>query len=377
MENLILDKDKAHAVAHKVGVLLINLGTPDAPTAKAVRPYLKQFLSDPRVVEVPRLIWWFILNGIILPFRSSASAKKYASVWMDQASGSGAPLFVHSNNQSNGLQQKLINNDLTKDVKVALAMRYGNPSIEKVMNELENEGVNRLLVLPLYPQYSATTTASSFDAVFEVHAKKRNPPALRMVKNYHDHPAYIGSLVKQVQDYWVAHGKPDFKNGDKLVMSFHGVPKRTLLRGDPYHCECHKTGRLLREGLGLSADEAVLSFQSRFGKAEWLKPYTAPLLESLGKAKTNRIDIFCPGFPADCLETLEEIAMEGKEIFTHAGGQAYNVIPCLNDQATWLDALQTIVLENIGGWQTQVPSDSEIADRIVRGQAVEKIMLAS
>jgi ferrochelatase len=376
LENLILDKDKAHAVSQKVGILLINLGTPDAPTAKAVRPYLKQFLSDSRVVEVPKFIWWFILNGIILPFRSSASAKKYASVWMDQANGSGAPLFVHSNNQSIRLQQKLASNESTKDVKVALAMRYGNPSIEKVMNELENEGVNRLLVLPLYPQYSATTTASSFDAVFEVHSKKRNPPALRMVKNYHDHPAYIASLVKQVQDYWGVHGTPDFKNGDKFVMSFHGVPKRTLLRGDPYHCECHKTGRLLREALGLSSEEAILSFQSRFGKAEWLKPYTAPLLELLGKAKTNRLDIFCPGFPADCLETLEEIAMEGKEIFTHAGGQAYNVIPCLNDQETWLDGLHTIALENIAGWQTKVPSASEITNRIAMGQAAEKIMLA-
>jgi len=377
LENLILDKDKAHAISQKVGILLINLGTPDAPTAKAVRPYLKQFLSDARVVEVPKIIWWFILNGIILPFRSSASAKKYASVWMDQASGSGAPLFVHSRNQSIGLQQKLASNEATKDVKVALAMRYGNPSIEKVMNELENEGVNRLLVLPLYPQYSATTTASSFDAVFAVHSKKRNPPALRMVKNYHDHPAYIAALVKQVQDYWAIHGTPDFKNGDKFVMSFHGVPKRTLLRGDPYHCECHKTGRLLRQALGLSGEEAILSFQSRFGKAEWLKPYTAPLLELLGQAKTNRLDIFCPGFPADCLETLEEIAMEGKEIFTHAGGQAYNVIPCLNDQETWLDGLHTIALENIAGWQTQVPSELEIANRIEMGQAAEERMLAS
>ena len=377
MENLILDKDKAHAVSQKVGVLLINLGTPDAPTAKAVRPYLKQFLSDARVVEVPKFIWWFILNGIILPFRSSASAKKYASVWINESEGGGAPLLVHSRNQSIGLQKKLANNESTKDVKVAVAMRYGNPSIEKVMNELESDGVNRLLVLPLYPQYSATTTASSFDAVFEVHSRKRNPPALRMVKNYHDHPAYIKSLAARVQAYWDVHGVPDFKNGDKFVMSFHGVPKRTLLRGDPYHCECHKTGRLLREALGLSAQDAILSFQSRFGKAEWLKPYTAPLLESLGKAKTNRVDIFCPGFPADCLETLEEIAMEGKEIFTHAGGQTYHVIPCLNDHETWIDGLHNIVLENIGGWQTQVPSAAEIADRIAMGQAVEKIMLAN
>ncbi len=377
MENIILDTDKAHAVSQKVGILVVNLGTPDAPTAKAVRPYLKQFLSDPRVIEVPKIIWWFILNGIILPFRSSASAKKYASVWMNGSSGTGAPLLVHSQNQTLGLEQKLATNESTKDVKVALAMRYGNPSIEKAMNDLESEGVNRLLVLPLYPQYSATTTASSFDAVFQVHAQKRNPPALRMVKNYHDHPAYIAALVQQVQEYWAVHGVPDFKNGDKLVMSFHGVPKRTLLRGDPYHCECHKTGRLVREALGLSADEAILSFQSRFGKAEWLKPYTAPLLETLGRANTNRLDIFCPGFPADCLETLEEIAMEGKEIFTHAGGKTYHVIPCLNDQPAWIDALHTIALENIAGWKTQVPTSAELVERVAMGQEVEKRMLAS
>jgi ferrochelatase len=255
-------------------------------------------------------------------------------------------------------------------------MRYGNPSIENVMNDLESEGVNRLLVLPLYPQYSATTTASSFDAVFQVHARKRNPPALRMVKNYHDHPAYIAALVKQVQDYWAIHGTPDFKNGDKFVMSFHGVPKRTLVRGDPYHCECHKTGRLVREALGLSADEAILSFQSRFGKAEWLKPYTAPLLESLGRAKTKRLDIFCPGFPADCLETLEEIAMEGMELFTHAGGQTYHVIPCLNDQPAWIDALHTIALENIAGWNTTVASPAELLKRVALGVEAENRMLA-
>lgn len=373
MENIKLDPDQAHRVVSRVGVLLLNLGTPDAPTAKAVRPYLKQFLSDPRVIEIPKFIWWFILHGIILPFRSSASAKKYATIWANDQGGS--PLLVNSQNQCNALQERLRSSEVTHSVKVALAMRYGNPSIESVMDQLEQEGVNRLLVLPLYPQFSATTTASSFDAIFKVQAQKRNPPALRMIKNYHDHPAYIVALAQQVKDFWSIHGSPQFQNGDKLVLSFHGVPKRTLERGDPYHCECHKTARLLREALGLSAEQAILSFQSRFGKAEWLKPYTAPLLEKLGQEGTQRVDIFCPGFPADCLETLEEIAIEGKEIFEHAGGKTYHAIACLNDQLKWIDALHQITIENIAGWDTTLLNTEALTARLENAKEAEKKML--
>lgn len=360
-----MDANQVHAQAARVGVLLVNLGTPSAPTASAVRTYLKEFLSDPRVVEIPRLIWWFILNCIILPIRSGASAKKYQSIWMDGKDGgvTGSPLLVHSQAQAVMLQKKF-----GSDVVVELAMRYGQPSIENVLGQMSQKGVDRLLVLPLYPQYSATTTASTFDEIFRVLGTWRNQPSLRIVKHYHDHPAYIQALAKQVEAYWVKHGKPDFTNGDRLVMSFHGVPRRTLDLGDPYHCECFKTGRLLREALGLSDKEAITSFQSRFGKAEWLKPYTASILEDLGRAGTKRLDIFCPGFPADCLETLEEIAMEGEEIFTHAGGAKYHAIPCLNDQSTWIEALELIAAENLQGWSLGLESPEQIAARLERAQ---------
>lgn len=363
------DANQVHAQAARVGILLVNLGTPQAPTAAAVRTYLKEFLSDPRVVEIPKLIWWFILNCIILPIRSGASAKKYQSIWMSGANGgpSGSPLLVHSQAQASMLQQKF-----GSEVVVELAMRYGQPSIESVLLQMNQKGVDRLLVLPLYPQYSATTTASTFDEIFRVLGTWRNQPSLRVIKHYHDHPAYIQALAKQVEAYWAEHGKPDFANGDKLVMSFHGVPRRTLDLGDPYHCECFKTGRLLREALGLTDQQAITSFQSRFGKAEWLKPYTASVLEGLGKANTKRMDIFCPGFPADCLETLEEIAMEGEEIFTHAGGQAYHAIPCLNDQSSWIEGLQTIASENLHGWNLKPETSEQINARLERAQTLAR-----
>jgi ferrochelatase len=356
-----LNPDIAHAKPSRIGVLVANLGTPDAPTAKAVRPYLKQFLSDPRVVEVPRIIWWVILNLIILPIRAGASAKKYASVWYDGPTG-GAPLLVHSRHQTDLLRTAL-NQENEGSVMVEMAMRYGNPSTESVLQKMDDAGVDRILILPLYPQYSATTSASTFDEIYRIYKSYRNPPAIRTIKHYHDHHLYIQALRSQVEDFWAIHGKPDFAAGDKLVMSFHGVPKRTLDLGDPYHCECRKTGRLLRESLGLSSEQAILSFQSRFGKAEWLKPYTAPLLEKLGSAKTPRLDIFCPGFPADCLETLEEIAMEGKEIFQHAGGGVFHAIPCLNDHPQWILALHGIAEENLLGWSRTFLSIDEVTQR--------------
>lgn len=357
---------KAHATPAKIGILLVNLGTPDQPTSSAVRRYLRQFLSDPRVVEIPKLIWWFILNGIILPIRSSASAKKYQSIWLAQ----GSPLLVYSQMQNEMLAKQFANHP---NVIVDLAMRYGNPSIDAVMNRFAAQGVDRLLVLPLYPQYSATTSASSFDAIFNQLKTWRNQPALRIVKHYHDHPKYIAALAEKITEYWRAHGRPNFAAGDKLVMSFHGLPKRTLDLGDPYHCECYKTGRLLREALGLSDQEAVVSFQSRFGRAEWLKPYTASLLQAFGKSSVKRLDIVCPGFPADCLETLEEIAMEGREIFTHAGGGAYHAIPCLNDSSSWASALGEIAQENMQGWTFDTESEADIAQRAER---VERALAA-
>jgi ferrochelatase len=374
VKNQIQDPQKAHSTAAKIGVLIVNLGTPDAATAKAVRKYLKQFLSDPRVVEIPRIIWWCILNLIILPIRAGASAKKYASVWLDGEHG-GSPLLVHSKSQVD-LLRKVINQNGDGEVVVELAMRYGNPAIKDILDSMKEQGVNRLLVLPMYPQYSATTTASTYDEIFRIFKEERNPPALRSIKHYHDHPMYIHALKTQVENFWALNGRPNFELGDKFIMSFHGVPKRTLDMGDPYHCECFKTGRLLREALGLSDKEAIISFQSRFGKAEWLKPYTAPLLEKLGAAKTNRVDIFCPGFPADCLETLEEIAMEGKEIFHHAGGNEYFAIPCMNVHQDWILAMEKIVEENIQGWRREFDSIEVIKKRFEIIDSVQKSLSA-
>ena len=343
-----------HLRASKTAVLLLNLGTPSAPTPKAVRAYLKEFLSDPRVVEIPRIIWWCILNGIILPIRSSASAKKYASIWMPQL---GSPLMHYSRLQAKELGEQFTNEGHT--VLVDLAMRYGQPSTQQVLEDLKERGMERLLLLPLYPQYSATTTASSFDEVFRVLGTWRDQPELRLIKHYHDNPAYISALRDQVLSSWDKDGYPDFARGDRFVMSFHGLPKRNLMKGDPYHCECLKTGRLLGESLGLEPGQYIVTFQSRFGKAEWLKPYTAPTIEKLAKEGCQRVDIFCPGFPADCLETLEEIAMEVKAAFVEDGGSSFHYIPCLNDSEVWINGLQDIVKTHISGWPLDPTPQSE------------------
>lgn len=330
----------SHGDQLKVGILVANLGTPDAPTAKALRPYLRQFLSDTRVVEIPRAIWWFILNGIILLVRPKKSAAKYAQVWTNE----GSPLLVHAQKQT-----QLLRGFLAQKIKspfaVELGMSYGNPSMQSAIEKLKAQHCDRILVFPLYPQYAASSTAAVFDSVWRVLLKMRNTPGIRTIRSYHDHPAYIAALAKSVQAYWQINGKPS-----KLVMSFHGVPKVHLTKGDPYHCACHKTGRLLAEALGLGKDDYTIAFQSRFGKQEWLKPYLATTLTDLGKAKTKRVDVICPGFSSDCLETLEEIALEGKEIFTHAGGGEYHYIPALNENEDWIHAMTEIALENLQGW---------------------------
>ncbi len=335
------EPDHTHGTVAKTAIVLVNLGTPDAPTAAAVRPYLKQFLSDPRVVEIPRLIWWFILHGIILPFRSGKSAQKYASVW----TADGSPLRVHTQKQALLLRGYL--GERGHDVQVAYAMRYGNPSLPEILEKLKRDGCDRILILPAYPQYSATTTASTFDAVFRHYARVRNMPELRFVKHYHDRDGYIHALKESVLAYWEMHGRPD-----KLVMSFHGVPKRTLLLGDPYHCECQKTARLLATQLGISQEKYIVAFQSRLGRAEWLQPYTAPTLQSLAKSGVKRVDVICPGFVADCLETLEEINIEGRRDFLTGGGQEFHYIPCLNESPAWIAALTEIVEQHVVGWPT-------------------------
>jgi len=352
----------AHGTAVvRTAVLLVNLGTPDAPTASAVRRYLREFLSDPRVVEIPRLIWWCILNGIILPIRSAKSAAKYATIWAKD----GSPLKMHTERQAKLLQGLL--GEQGHQPVVTYAMRYGNPSLPAVLDRLKADGVGRILVLPLYPQYSGTTTASGTDAIGAWAATIRHQPELRFIRNYHDHPAYIAALAARVKDVWNAEGRYP---GTPLVLSFHGVPKRTLMLGDPYHCECQKTGRLLGEALGLGKDELVISFQSRFGKAEWLGPYTTTVLEQIGR-KGGGVDIFCPGFPADCLETLEEIAVEGKQTFLGAGGKDYRFIPCLNEHPAWIKALAAISLEHLQGWPTVTKLDP-VAAEAERRRAVER-----
>ncbi|SNX27970.1 ferrochelatase [Polynucleobacter meluiroseus] len=356
-----------HLRPTKTAILLLNLGTPAAPTAKAVRVYLKEFLSDPRVVEIPRVIWWCILNGIILPIRSGASAKKYASIWLPKL---GSPLMHYSRLQAKELGERFAQHGQT--VLVDLAMRYGQPSTEAVLGELQEQGMERLLLLPLYPQYSATTSASSFDEVFRVLGKWRNQPELRLVKHYHDYPAYINALRDQVQTFWDKEGCPDFAKGDRFVMSFHGLPKRNLMRGDPYHCECLKTGRMLGEALGLEAGQYLVTFQSRFGKAEWLKPYTAPTIEKLAQAGCERMDIFCPGFPADCLETLEEIAMEAREIFLEHGGKDYRYIPCLNSNPAWIEALEIIAQQHLVGWPLDSESEAVLTKRNERAELAKE-----
>lgn len=339
----------AHGTPGKTGILLINLGTPDAPTAQAVRTYLKEFLSDPRVVEIPTAVWWLILNGIILNIRPKKSAAKYATIWTQQ----GSPLRVYTEKQAALLQGYLGERSKAPFV-VDYAMRYGNPSIPSVLRKLKEQNCQRILIVPMYPQYAASATATVFDSVFTALQQMRDTPAIRTIKHFHDDTGYIKALAASVNDYWMMRGRPE-----KLVMSFHGVPQYTLDKGDPYHCECHKTGRLLAQQLGLKPEQYTISFQSRFGKAEWIKPYTMTILKELGKQKTRRVDVVCPGFVADCLETLEEIAMEGKEDFQHAGGGEYHYIPCLNDRNDWMHALTDLVMNNLHGWLTE-PNAAEL-----------------
>jgi ferrochelatase len=289
---------QAPAAKSGTAILLCNLGTPDAPTASALRRYLAEFLSDKRVVEIPRLLWLAILHGIILRIRPKKSAAKYASIWMPD----GSPLKVWTERQARMLGTEMA--ALGHQVEVRYAMRYGNPSIASQLDQLKLEGITRVLILPAYPQYSATTTASVFDAVYTWAADVRRLPEFRFLNHYHDVPGYIDALAASIQAHWQTHGQ-----ADKLVMSFHGVPERTLQLGDPYHCECYKTARLLAEKLALPKDRYQLTFQSRFGKAKWLEPYTEPTLVKMAQESVKSVDVVCPGFTGDCLETLEEINM--------------------------------------------------------------------
>ena len=336
-----------HGQPARTAVLLVNLGTPDAPTAPALRRYLAEFLSDSRVVEIPRFVWWPILHGIILRTRPAKSAAKYATVWMPE----GSPLAVWTRRQAEALAAQLA--QAGHHVIVKYAMRYGNPSLPDTLDALRAEGTTRVLVLPLYPQYAAATTASIVDKVLQWATQARRMPELRFVAEYHDDPAYIAALAARLCAHWQEHGR-----GDKLVLSFHGVPERSLLMGDPYHCQCHKTARLLAEHLGLPQTEVLVTFQSRFGKAKWLEPYTEPTLQKLAAEGLKRVDVMCPGFVADCLETLEEIAQEARHAFLEAGGEAFSYVPCLNDDPAWIAALTRLAERHLQGWDTQDAPDT-------------------
>lgn len=345
-----------HHAAQKTAVLLVNLGTPDAPTPSALRRYLKQFLWDPRVVEIPRALWWLILNGIILNLRPAKSAAKYAQIWLKE----GSPLRVHTERQAKLLKGLLGQRGHTK-IEVAYAMRYGNPSIANVLDTLKKTGVERALILPLYPQYAASSTASVMDDVANWIKATRNPPELRFTKQYPDHPGYIAALANSVKEHWAANGR-----SERLVMSFHGLPQRSLALGDPYFCLCQKTGRLLAETLGLAKEDYLITFQSRFGKAKWLEPYTQATLEKLAREGVSRLDVICPGFVADCLETLEEIAMECKDAFIAAGGKTFFYIPCLNERADWIAALGDIATTHMAGWPLEAVEDPATLERAKR-----------
>lgn len=351
-----------HGQLPRTAVLLVNLGTPEAPTPAALRRYLGQFLSDPRVVEIPRAVWMPILHGIILRVRPAKSAAKYASIWTPE----GSPLRAWTEKQATLLQGFL--GEAGHQVVVRHAMRYGQPSVASQLDALKAEGATRVLVVPMYPQYSGATTASVMDEVFAWGRQTRLLPELRHINHFHDDPAYIESLAASVREHWQAHGR-----GDRLVMSFHGMPERTLHLGDPYHCECQKTGRLVAERLGLTKEQYVVTFQSRFGKAKWLEPYTEPTLIKLAREGVKKVDVVCPGFVADCIETLEEIAMEGKQAFLKNGGQAFQYIPCVNDRLDWIRALSGIVQQHMQGWPTQAaqqPTAEALTMQAARARAL-------
>lgn len=336
-----------HAQPDKIGVLITNLGTPDAPTRKALKPYLKEFLSDPRVVEVPKLIWWCVLNLIILNIRPARSAKAYQTVWSEE----GSPLLMHTKNQSDALQASL-KQQYGDKVVVDYAMRYGNPSVSSVLDKMFQQGVRKLLVLPLYPQYCASTTGSTFDAIAQDFIKRRWLPDFKFISHYHDNPHYIRAVAEKIKAHRDKHG-----TADKLIFSYHGIPKRYLLNGDPYHCECYKTSRLIAEHLGLDKDQYMTTFQSRFGREEWLKPYTDHTLKALPEQGVTSVQIVCPGFSSDCLETIEEIGEENRDYFLEAGGKRYEYIECLNSDAPHIDLLQSLVSDEIKQWQKSSEDD--------------------
>ncbi len=335
-----------HGPQEKLGILLVNLGSPDAPTPSAVRRYLAQFLADPRVIETNRFIWWFALHGIILRLRPSRAARSYQKVWTED----GSPLLHFTRLQTQAIQKKL-EDRFRGHVIADMAMTYGKPSIKSGLEGLRKAGARRLLILPLYPQYSATTTAAVFDQVTDVLKGWRWLPDLRMINQYHDHPKYISALANSIKAQWAEN-----KQSDLLLFSFHGIPQRYVDNGDPYFCHCQKTARLVAEKLELNDNEWKLVFQSRFGREPWLEPYCSITLQELPAANIKSVDVICPGFAADCLETLEEIQMENKDLFIEAGGESFNYIPCLNNNDDHITALCEVLTAHMFGWPETMPN---------------------
>ncbi len=339
MPNYIGEPNYEHGSKPKVGILITNLGTPDAPNSKALKIYLKEFLSDPRVIEIPKFIWQIILRLFILQVRPRKSAKTYQSIWTDQ----GSPLLEISKKQLNAIKLKL--NLETQNIFVELGMRYGNPSIENALKSLQNKQTRKILVVPLYPQYCGATTGSTFDAVSNELQKWRWIPEIRFVNQYFEEKNYIKALAKSIEEFWKKNEKPQ-----KLIFSYHGIPKKYLLKGDPYHCFCLKTSRLVKEYLKLKDEEILTTFQSRFGSQEWLQPYTDQTLKALPKQDVKKVHIISPGFSVDCLETLEELQVENKNYFMEAGGHDYKYIPCLNDNPLHIEFIVELILKHIQGW---------------------------
>lgn len=321
----------------KVGIILAQLGTPDAPTPQALRPYLREFLGDPRVIEANRVLWWFILNLLILPRRPARSARLYQRVWTER----GSPLLYITEDQTRALQKAL-----GDDALVDFAMRYGKPTLASTVARLQARGAERLLIFPMFPQYASATTGSVHDAVFDYFKQVRVIPALRFVPPYFEHPAYIAALAATAREGIAALGwKPD-----KVLLSFHGIPRRYIDAGDVYRDHCEATARALVAAMGLRPDDWLLCFQSRFGKEEWLQPYTDETIAELGKKGVKRIAALCPGFTTDCLETIDEIGREAKHTFLEAGGEDLRLIPCLNAHPAWIEAMAAIAREELRGW---------------------------
>jgi len=359
------DSGFSHDRGEAVGVLLTNLGTPDDPSPGAVRRFLAEFLSDPRVIEAPRWRWWPILHGVILRIRPRPSAAAYRAVWSEQ----GSPLLAISRRQAEALSRRLAG-AFPAPLRVALGMRYGRPGLTDALEELRGAGCDRLLVLPLYPQYSATTTASTFDAASAALSRWRWLPELRFVSHYHDDPGYVAALAASVREAWTRDGAPD-----RLLLSFHGIPERYFRAGDPYYCHCQKTARLLRERLGdrLGPERVpmTVAFQSRVGREAWLRPYTDEVLREWGREGAGRVDVLCPGFAADCLETLEEIAIRNREDFVAAGGGELRYLPALNDRRDHVDALADLVLERTADWRRDgAADDGALGERKRRARAL-------